>query len=121
MPALAQAHEYDARAVQLGFDWPDESGVIEKVLEEIEEIKAAETDAERFHEIGDLLLVTAGGARWVGINPGGALRGAHRRLYERFSYIERQAPEQGRSVMDMSLDEMDVLWEEIKAQKRSGE
>ncbi|HLV44907.1 MAG TPA: nucleoside triphosphate pyrophosphohydrolase [Aggregatilineales bacterium] len=121
MPALAQAHEYDVRAVQLGFDWPDESGVIEKVQEEIEELKAAETDAERFHEIGDLLLVTAVWSRWLGINPEDALRAANRRFYERFSYIERKAHEQGRSVMDMSLDEMDVLWEEIKAQKRSGE
>lgn len=117
MPALAQAHQYDVRAVQLGFDWPDEAGVIDKVREEIQELIEAETDDERFHEIGDLLLVTAVWARWLGLNPEDALRAANRRFYERFSYIERKAREQGRAVTDMTLDEMDVLWNEIKAQQ----
>lgn len=117
LPALAQAHEYDIRAVRLGFDWADESGVVDKVREEVEEVIAAETEAERFHEIGDLLLVTAVWARWLGINPEDALRAANRRFYERFTYIERKARERGRSVSDMTLDEMDALWNEIKAQQ----
>ncbi len=117
LPALAQAHEYDERAVRLGFDWADEAGVIDKVREEVAEVIAARTDAERFQEIGDLLLVTAVWARWLGVNPEDALRAANRRFYERFSYIERKAHEQGRSVSDMTLAEMDALWNEIKAQQ----
>lgn len=117
LPALAQAHEYDERAVRLGFDWPDENGVIDKVREEIAEVIAAETPDEKFHEIGDLLLVIAVWARWLGISPEDALRAANRRFYERFSYIERRAREQGRAVPDMTLAEMDALWDEIKAQQ----
>lgn len=117
LPALAQAHEYDQRAVRLGFDWADEAGVIAKVREEIEEVIAAQTQAERFREIGDLLLVVAVWARWLGVNPEDALRAANRRFYERFTYIERRAREQGRSVSDMTLDEMDALWNEVKAQE----
>ncbi len=117
LPALAQAHEYDQRAVRLGFDWADEAGVIAKVREEIEEVIAAQTQAERFHEIGDLLLVVAVWARWLGVNPEDALRAANRRFYERFTYIERRAREQGRSVSDMTMDEMDALWNEIKARE----
>ncbi|NLH07334.1 MAG: nucleoside triphosphate pyrophosphohydrolase [Chloroflexi bacterium] len=121
MPALAQAHQYDLRAVQLGFDWPDEAGVIAKVHEEIQEVIEAKTDDERFHEIGDLLLVTAVWARWHGLNPEDALRAANRRFYERFTYIERKAREQGRSLTEMTLDEMDVLWNEIKKQQNNGQ
>ncbi len=121
LPALAMAHTYDERAVRLGFDWEDESGVIDKVREEIGEVLAAKTPAERFHEIGDLLLVSAVWARWLGVNPEDALRAANRRFYERFSYIERRAREQGRAVSDMTLKEMDVLWDEIKAQQNGRE
>ncbi len=117
LPALAQAHEYDERAVRLGFDWADEAGVIDKVREEVAEVIAARTDTERFQEIGDLLLVTAVWARWLGVNPEDALRAANRRFYERFSYIERKAHEQGRSVSDMTLAEMDTLWNEVKSQQ----
>ncbi len=118
LPALAQAHEYDQRAVRLGFDWADEAGVIAKVREEIAEVMAAQTQAERFREIGDLLLVVAVWARWLGVNPEDALRAANRRFYERFTYIEERAREQGRSVSEMTMEEMDALWNEIKAQER---
>lgn len=117
LPALAQAHEYDARAVRMGFDWPDESGVLDKLNEEIAEVREAVTDAEKFHEVGDLLLIVAVWARWLGISPEDALRAANRRFYDRFSYIERRAREQGRAVTDMTLDEMDALWNERKAQQ----
>jgi tetrapyrrole methylase family protein/MazG family protein len=120
LPALAQAHEYDARAVRMGFDWPDESGVLDKLNEEITELKEATTDAEKFHEVGDLLLIVAVWARWLGISPEDALRAANQRFYDRFSYIERRAREQGRVVTDMSLDEMDALWNERKAQQNDG-
>jgi uncharacterized protein YabN with tetrapyrrole methylase and pyrophosphatase domain len=119
LPALAQAHEYDERAVRLGFDWADEAGVVAKVREEIEEILGAGTAEERFHEIGDLLLVTAVWARWLGVNPEDALRAANGRFYERFTYIESRARAQGRSMSEMTMDEMDALWNEIKTRQNS--
>ncbi len=114
MPALAQSHEYDSRAVHVGFDWPDEKGVIDKVREEFDEVLEAVSPEEKFHEIGDLLLVVAVWARWMGINPEDALRAANCRFYERFSHIERRAREQGRELQKMTLEEMDELWNEAK-------
>jgi tetrapyrrole methylase family protein/MazG family protein len=114
MPALALAHEYDERAARVGFDWPDQQGVIAKVREEFEEVLAAHTPEERFGEIGDLLLVVAVWSRWLGINPEDALRAANRRFYERFTHVERRAREQGRPLTEMSLEEMDALWNEAK-------
>lgn len=114
MPALAQAHEYDARAARVGFDWPDQQGVIDKVREEFDEVLAAATPEELFHEIGDLLLVVAIWARWLKINPEDALRAANRRFYHRFTHIERRARQQGRDLTSMSLEEMDTLWNEAK-------
>lgn len=116
LPALAQTYEYDARAARVGFDWPDEQGVIDKVREELEEVIAARTAEERFHEVGDLLLVVAVWARWLKLNPEDALRAANRRFYERFTHVERRAREQGRELSTMSLEEMDVLWNEAKGE-----
>ena len=119
LPALAQIHEYDLRAAHLGFDWQVETGVIEKVQEEIAEVIAAQTDEERLHEIGDVLMAVAVWARWLGINPEDALRTANRRFYERFTYIETRAREMGRSLSEMSLDEMEALWQEMKAKQNN--
>ncbi len=121
LPALAQAHEYDSRAARVGFDWPDEAGVAEKFHEEVDELREAKTGSERFHEIGDVLFVTAVWARWMGINPEDALRAANRRFYDRFTYIERRAREQGRALRDMTLAEMDALWNEGKKQRRGAD
>jgi tetrapyrrole methylase family protein/MazG family protein len=121
LPALAQAHEYDDRAARVGFDWPDEQGVIDKVREELDELLAASTPEERLHEIGDLLFVVAVWARWLKLNPEDALRAANRRFYERFSLVERRAGQMGRSLREMSLEEMDVLWNEAKRDLASSE
>jgi tetrapyrrole methylase family protein/MazG family protein len=114
LPALAQAHEYDARARRVGFDWSSERGVVEKVHEEIGEILTATTTEEHFREIGDLLLVIAVWARWLKVNPEDALRAANRRFYERFTYIERKMRQQGRALESLSPEELDALWSEAK-------
>mgnify|MGYP000443601037 CR=1 FL=1 len=114
LPALAQAHEYDARARRVGFDWSSERGVVEKVQEEIGEILTATTTEEHFREIGDLLLIIAVWARWLKVNPEDALRAANRRFYNRFTYIERKVREQGRELKALSPDELDALWNEAK-------
>ncbi|MCC6906027.1 MAG: nucleoside triphosphate pyrophosphohydrolase [Anaerolineae bacterium] len=118
LPALAQAHAYDERARQVGWDWPDESGVIAKLHEEIQEILDAITPAEKFDEIGDLLLVASVWARWHGVNPEDALRAANRKFYRRFTHIERSARQKGVDLRSMSLDDMEVLWQEAKMLER---
>jgi tetrapyrrole methylase family protein/MazG family protein len=120
LPALAQAHAYDTRAVRVGFDWPGEEGVLAKVREEIEEVRAAQTPEEVAHEIGDLLLVIAVWARWLDVHPEDALRQANARFHRRFAHVERRAREQGISLDEMSVDEMNALWDDAK-HKEGGE
>jgi uncharacterized protein YabN with tetrapyrrole methylase and pyrophosphatase domain len=114
LPALYQAHEYDVRAVRVGFDWQTEAGVVDKVREEIEEVLTAATAEERFQEIGDLLLVVAVWARWLQINPEDALHAANQRFYDRFTYVERRAREQSRAIAGLTEAELLAIWEEAK-------
>jgi len=114
LPALSQAQEYQDRAARVGFDWPVIDGVLDKVREEIEEIKDAETDIELADEIGDLFFVLVNFARWKKVDPESALRGTNMKFKKRFGYIEQTAKKQGRNLSDMKLEEMDALWNEAK-------
>lgn len=114
LPALAQAHAYDSRAARLGFDWPDVRGVVAKLHEEIEEVKEASTPGEVAAEMGDLLFAVASWARWLKVEPETALREANGRFYERFTHVERAAQAQGRALDEMTLEELDALWEAAK-------
>jgi len=114
LPALSQALEYQDRAARVGFDWPVIEGVLNKVREEIEEIKKAETESELEDEIGDLFFALVNLARWKKVDAEAALRGTNIKFKKRFGYIESNAREQGRSLSDMKLEEMDVLWNEAK-------
>jgi tetrapyrrole methylase family protein/MazG family protein len=109
-PALAQAEMYGARAARVGFDWPDVSGVLDKIAEELRELAAAADDRAREAEFGDLLLALVNAARWLKIDPESALRAANARWAARFRHMERLARDQGRSLRDLSLDEWDRLW-----------
>jgi tetrapyrrole methylase family protein/MazG family protein len=120
LPALAQAEMYGSRAARLGFDWPDVSGVLDKVAEEIREIAEAREDAARQAEFGDLLFALVNVARWLRIDPESALRSANARWAARFRGIERAARRQGRALRDMSLDDLNALWEAAKAEERGG-
>ncbi len=114
LPALSQAQEYQDRAARVGFDWPEIEGVLDKVREEIEEIKRAETDFELADEIGDLFFVLVNLARWKKIDAESALRGTNIKFKKRFGFVEKGAKKQGRNLSDMKLEEMDVLWDEAK-------
>lgn len=114
LPALSQSQEYQERAARVGFDWPEIDGVLDKVLEEINEIKSAETDFELASEIGDLLFVLVNFARWKNVDAESALRGTNIKFKRRFGYIEAGAKKQGRNLSDMTLDEMEELWEKAK-------
>ena len=114
LPALSQAQEYQDRAARVGFDWPQIEGVLDKVKEEIEEIKNAETDFELASEIGDLFFALVNVARWKHIDAESALRGTNMKFKKRFAYIEQGAKKQGRGLSTLSLDEMESLWQEAK-------
>ncbi len=113
-PALNQSQEYQDRAARVGFDWPVVDGVLDKLLEEIEEIREAKDEKERASEIGDLFFVLVNFARWQNVDAESALREANKRFKRRFGYIEKYARDENRPMAEMSLDEMEDLWQEAK-------
>ncbi len=114
LPALTQAQEYQDRAARVGFDWPEIEGVLDKIREEIEEIKQAQNLGEVTAELGDLFFALVNLARWRKVDAESALRGTNLKFKKRFAYVERGAKKQGRNLSDMTLEEMDVLWNEAK-------
>jgi tetrapyrrole methylase family protein / MazG family protein len=114
LPALSQAQEYQDRAARVGFDWPEIDGVLDKIAEEIQEIKDAETVSQLADEIGDLFFVLVNLARWKGVDAESALRGTNTKFKKRFAHVEQGARKQGRDLSGMKLEEMDALWNEAK-------
>ena len=114
LPALTMAQEYQDRAARVGFDWPVLDGVLDKIAEEIQEIKQATNEEELAEEIGDLFFVLVNLARWKKVDAESALRSTNLKFKSRFAYVEQGAKKQGRSLSDMSLGEMDALWDESK-------
>ncbi|MBL8905781.1 MAG: nucleoside triphosphate pyrophosphohydrolase [Rhizobiales bacterium] len=117
LPGLTRAVKLQAKAAKVGFDWPDISHVYDKLAEELEELKGA-TPEKQAEEFGDLLFVVANLARHLGIDPEAALRAANAKFERRFRYIEQALEKQGRKPADSSLEEMDSLWDEAKAEGR---
>jgi tetrapyrrole methylase family protein/MazG family protein len=116
LPALSQAQEYQDRAARVGFDWPEIEGVLEKIKEEIDEIKNAESDFELASEIGDLLFAMVNLARWKHIDAESALRATNQKFKKRFAYVEQGAKRQERNLSELSLDEMETFWTQAKRQ-----
>ena len=116
LPALNQAQEYQDRAARVGFDWPEIEGVLEKIAEEIEEVRQATNEAELTSELGDLLFALVNLARWKKIDAESALRGTNMKFKKRFGYVELGAKKQERNLSELSLDEMESLWQEAKLQ-----
>jgi tetrapyrrole methylase family protein/MazG family protein len=114
MPALAVAQKYQERAARVGFDWPVVEEVLDKILEEVHEVRTARNQDELAAELGDLFFVLVNFCRWQGVDAESALREANRRFYRRFSYIERMARRQGRSLESLTLDEMETFWQQAK-------
>ncbi|HUG34668.1 MAG TPA: nucleoside triphosphate pyrophosphohydrolase [Anaerolineales bacterium] len=114
LPALSQAQEYQDRAARVGFDWPEVEGMLDKIKEEIEEIKRAETDFELASEIGDLFFAIVNLARWKKVDAESVLRQTNVKFKKRFGYVEQGANRQGRNLSELTLEEMEVLWQEAK-------
>lgn len=114
LPALVMAKTYQERVHRVGFDWPNVTGVFEKIEEEISEIHSATSADEYEHEIGDLLFSAVNLARWFQVDAESALRAANARFRNRFETLEKQVHAQGKNLTELSLDEMDRLWNSSK-------
>ncbi|WP_333802616.1 nucleoside triphosphate pyrophosphohydrolase, partial [Sphingobacterium multivorum] len=126
LPALVKAYRIQDKVRGVGFDWEDKKQVWEKVEEELAEFKAEfnlETalpmDQEKAEgEFGDLLFSLINYARHIGINPENALERTNKKFIERFTYLEQKAAENKQLLQEMSLEEMDVYWNEAKKLKK---
>ncbi len=113
MPALAYSHEMQRRVADVGFDWKDTEGVMEKLVEEVEEFRQS-TGEEKANEFGDVLFTLVNVARRLGIDSEAALRETNARFYRRFSYMEELCRQRGLKFADLSFEEQNALWEEAK-------
>jgi ATP diphosphatase len=113
LPALLRAEKLQKRAARTGFDWPDTDGVIDKIEEELAEVKAADSPADREEEIGDLLFAVVNLARHWKVDPEVALRAANAKFDKRFRVMESLA---GDGFTALSLDEKEGLWQQAKRQ-----
>lgn len=118
LPALARAEKLTRRAATVGFDWPDLEAVRAKVDEELAELQAAGTEAERHEEMGDLLFAVANMARHMGVDPEAALRDANAKFTRRFRHVEARAKEDGVPLAEAGLERLDGYWNEIRAQDK---
>jgi len=114
MPALSMAYSYQKRAARVGFDWESIDGVWDKLYEEIEEFKRANTPEERAEELGDILFTLVNLARWSKIDPETALRNSNLKFHDRVQYVETKARELGKNLFDMPMSEKDQYWDEYK-------
>lgn len=117
LPALQWAWSLQRRAANVGFDWRDVDGALDKVREELDELRDAPTLEAREAEFGDLLFTMVNVARKLGINPEDALRGTTGRFEARFRTMEAQARREGRALADMEIEELDRYWEAAKAKE----
>jgi MazG family protein len=123
MPAVMEAFQMTTKVARVDFDWPDVPSVLEKLDEEVNELKEAVADKAASHqeiagEVGDLLFVAVNVARLLGVDPESALKASNRKFRRRFRYIEDRLREQGRKPADSDHIEMDALWDEAKAKER---
>jgi tetrapyrrole methylase family protein/MazG family protein len=120
LPSLLRAHRIQDRASRVGFDWEKVDDVLVKLDEELKEFREAlkgKKEEEIEDELGDIFFVLVNISRFVGVNPEDALRKTISKFISRFRHIEMSAAEQGRKLSDMSLAEMDELWDEAKKKK----
>lgn len=119
LPALMRAEKVQKKAAKVGFDWNDISGAQEKLREEISELEEAASLADVAHieeELGDLLFSCVNVSRFLNVNPEEALKKATDKFIRRFEQVENAATLEGKNLSDMSLDEMDEIWDKVKAE-----
>ncbi|MEN9933236.1 MAG: nucleoside triphosphate pyrophosphohydrolase [Pseudomonadota bacterium] len=114
LPAMLRAEKLQKRAARIGFDWPDTQGPADKLAEEIAELAEADTDQHRFEEAGDMLFAAVNLVRAYGIPAEEALRAANLKFERRFKGMEALAIERGLNFPDLTLEEQDALWNDVK-------
>lgn len=120
LPSLIKAYRIQDKARNVGFDWKEKEDVWDKVYEELEELKAelAKGDKENStRELGDFLFSVINAARLYKLNPDNALEMTNQKFIRRFNYVEDHSVKQDKSLKDMTLEEMDKLWDEAKRQE----
>ena len=124
LPSLIKAYRIQDKARNVGFDWKEKEDVWDKVYEELEELKVelAKGDKENStRELGDFLFSVINAARLYKLNPDNALETTNQKFIRRFNYVEDHSFKQGKSLKDMTLEEMDKLWDEAKRQEKNQE
>jgi ATP diphosphatase len=122
LPALTRAAKLTARAARVGFDWPNAEAVLEKLDEEIAELRAelpAAAPERLADELGDLLFVLANLARKLDLDPEACLRQANLKFTRRFSGLEQEAESAGMTLIEMSLEDMEISWQKVKQIERA--
>jgi tetrapyrrole methylase family protein/MazG family protein len=114
LPALARSQKIQNRVRRVGFDWPNIAGVYDKVAEEIAELQAAQSPAERAAELGDLLFVLVNVAAWLDVDAESALREANLRFSRRFAQVEQLAAARELDLSQMNIEALETLWQEVK-------
>ena len=114
LPALIRAAKVQKKAAEVGFDWNDAQGALDKIREETDELTEAGNRTEVTEELGDLLFSIVNAARFFKVDPEDALNMATKKFIRRFAYIEDRSLSCGKLLKDMSLEEMDELWNEAK-------
>lgn len=120
LPSLIKAYRIQDKARNVGFDWKEKEDVWDKVYEELEELKAELTKGDKENstrELGDFLFSVINAARLYKLNPDNALEMTNQKFIRRFNYVEDHSMKQGKSLKDMTLEEMDKLWDEAKRQE----
>ena len=115
LPALARSQKIQKKVAGTGFDWPDISGVYDKLAEEVQEVRLATTPEELQLELGDVLFVVANLGLWLNVDAESALREANERFGRRFRQVERLAADRDLTLSVLPFDALDALWEEAKA------
>ena len=121
LPSLIKAYRIQDKARNVGFDWEKKEDVWDKVQEELEELKvelAKEDKENSTKELGDFLFSVINAARLYKLNPDNALEHTNQKFIRRFNYVEDHSLKQGKNLKDMSLEEMDELWDEAKREER---
>ncbi|WP_418323792.1 nucleoside triphosphate pyrophosphohydrolase [Segatella sp.] len=121
LPSLIKAYRIQDKARNVGFDWKEKENVWDKVQEELEELKVelAKGDKENStRELGDFIFSVINAARLYKLNPDNALEKTNQKFIRRFNYVEDHSLKQGKNLKDMSLEEMDKLWDEAKLQEK---
>ena len=122
LPSIIKAYRIQDKARNVGFDWEDRRDVWKKVREELDELEAELDKDDKEHsteELGDFLFAVINAARLYKLNPDNALEKTNRKFIDRFNYIEDHSIKIGKPLKDMTLEEMDQLWEEAKAKLRN--